>query len=322
MTTATTTTVLAQPLFAAADAAYDALKQRLLGPAALASTEADIERLISVDGREVLRCLLQGHVEHRSATEPRVRVVGDDGIERRHARDGASRAVKSVFGDVAVARKAYTARGCDARMPLDADLNLPPQTFSLELRRMIALTTSRNSYDETVTALGYSTGLRLGRRQVEEAARAASVDFDAFYAETELTVPPKDTGDVLVITTDGKGVVMLPDSLRPATRRAARKAKRKLKTRLSKGEKKGRKRMATVAAVYTVEPFARRAEDVMAGLAPVRDASRRPRRPRPEHKRVWASLEHEPAEVIEESGRASTGQMTPNASPKSTVVYF
>lgn len=301
MTTATMKAASAQAPFTAANAAFDALKLRLRGCQALALTEADVERLISDDGREVLRCLLQGHVDLRSATEPRVRVVGEDGVARPHAREGTSRAVKSVFGDVTVARKAYTARGTDGRAPMDADLNLPPQKYSLELRRMVALTASRNSYDETVAALGYGKGLALGKRQVEEQARAAAVDFNAFYAETELAVAADETGDVLVITTDGKGVVMLPGSLRPATRKAARTAKRKLRSRLSKGEKKGRKRMATVAAVYTVKPFVRRAEDVMAGLRPVRDATTPAHRPRPEHKRVWASLEQEAADVIEEA---------------------
>lgn len=276
MTTATMKAASAQAPFTAANAAFDALKLRLRGCQAFALTEADVERLISDDGREVLRCLLQGHVDLRSAAEPRVRVVGEDGVARPHARKGTSRAVKSVFGDVTVARKAYTARGTDGRAPMDADLNLPPQKYSLELRRMVALTASRNSYDETVAALGYGKGLALGKRQVEEQARAAAVDFNAFYAETELAVAADETGDVLVITTDGKGVVMLPGSLRPATRKAARTAKHKLRSRLSKGEKKGRKRMATVAAVYTVKPFVRRAQDVMAGLRPVRDAATPP----------------------------------------------
>ncbi len=301
MTTAITTAAQPQAPFDAATAAFDALMRRLHGSDVLGLAESEVERLIANDGREVLRCLLQGHIDLRSAAEPRVRVVGDDGVERRHVRIGAKRAVRSVFGDVAATRMAYTTPGVDARMPLDAALNLPPEKFSLELRRMIALTAARSSYDETVTSLGYSNGLRLGKRQVERAARAAAVDFNAFYAQTELTISPDETGDVLVITTDGKGVVMLPDSLRPATRRAARESKRKLKTRLSKGEKKGRKRMATVAAVYTVKRFVRRSEDVMATLRPVRDAAAPPKRPKPEHKRVWASLERDAADVIEEA---------------------
>jgi hypothetical protein len=42
-------------------------------------------------------------------------------------------------------------------------------------------------------------------------------------------------GDVLVLSCDGKGIVMRPEALRKATKRAAGKATTKLVTRLSKG---------------------------------------------------------------------------------------
>ena len=55
--------------------------------------------------------------------------------------------------------------------------------------------------------------------------------------------------------------------------------------------------MATVAAVYTIAPFVRKPED----LIPQSSSERvEPPRPRPEKKRVWASLEKTPEEVIEE----------------------
>ncbi len=294
-------TSVTQDPFAAADAAFEALKQRLRSGDALVLAESEVERVLAKDGREVLRSLLQGHLDLRTGLEARVHVVGDDSMVRSHVREGTSRQVKSVFGDVVLVRKAYTGRELCARMPLDGQLNLPDQKWSLELRRLVALNVPRSSFDETVSALDYHCGLRLGKRQVEEQARAAAVDFDAFYAGTELMASPEETGELLVITTDGKGVVMLPDSLRPATRRAAEDTPRKLKSRLCRGEKKGRKRMATVAAVYTIDPFPRCAEDVMANLRPVRDSAERIARPKPQHKRVWASLERTSAEVIEDA---------------------
>ena len=89
---------------------------------------------------------------------------------------------------------------------------------------------------------------------------------------------------------------MRSSDLRDSTQKAAQKRKQKLSSKLSKGEKKGSKRMATVAAVYTVEPFERTPEQVesniMQRLRPVKS-----KRPRPEQKRVWASLQKEPKEV-------------------------
>ena len=62
---------------------------------------------------------------------------------------------------------------------------------------------------------------------------------------------------VLVLTGDGKGIVMRPDALRPATAKAAASGRNKLATRLSPGEKHGRKRMAELACVYDAAPAPR-----------------------------------------------------------------
>ena len=62
------------------------------------------------------------------------------------------------------------------------------------------------------------------------------------------------------------------------------------------------RRMATVAGVYTVAPYERTAEDVLRCLAPQNEPEK-PDRPRPESKRVWASLEKAPEELIQEAFR-------------------
>ena len=58
----------------------------------------------------------------------------------------------------------------------------------------------------------------------------------------------------MVITVDGKGVVMRQEDLRFNTKKKAIAQPKKLKKRLTKGEKRNSKRMATVAAVYTIKP--------------------------------------------------------------------
>jgi len=117
------------------------------------------------------------------------------------------------------------------------------------------------------------------------------VDFDAFYAlRSAKAQPQKSTASILVISADGKGVVMLPRDLRESIRKRAQKATFKLEKRLTKGEKRDRKRMATVATVYTVAPHERTPEDVVRSMAPHEEAPPSPR-PRPENKRVRASLE-------------------------------
>jgi hypothetical protein len=63
--------------------------------------------------------------------------------------------------------------------------------------------------------------------------------------------------------------------------------------------------MATVAAVYTITPWVRTPEAIVRELQPTHAVTSA--RPRPEAKRVWASLTQPPAEVIgqafEEAGR-------------------
>jgi hypothetical protein len=155
---------------------------------------------------------------------------------------------------------------------------------------------SKGSFDEAVASLARDTGAVVGKRQVEELARRAAEDFDAFYRQRALPVGDRSTS-VLAITVDGKGVVMLRRDLREATKKAAEKGSRRLGKRLTRGEKRNRKRMATVTAVYTVEPFVRQPEDVIRVLAP-RDERETQKRPRPQDKRVWASLAKEPEQVL------------------------
>jgi len=58
----------------------------------------------------------------------------------------------------------------------------------------------------------------VGKRQVEQLAMAAAADIDAFYAARR---PGPAAGEVLlVLQFDGKGIVMPPEALRPATARA------------------------------------------------------------------------------------------------------
>ena len=135
---------------------------------------------------------------------------------------GHRRQLATIFGEVTVTRLAYRARGQPNLYPADAVLNLPAERHSHGLGRLAAVEAARGSYDESVDAIERASGQQLGKRQVEQLAQRAAVDFDAFYATRQ---PPAGTsGDVLVLSCDGKGVVMRPDALRPATAAAAAKA--------------------------------------------------------------------------------------------------
>ena len=153
--------------------------------------------------------------------------------------------------------------GYDSLHPLDAALNLPPERYSLEVRRRVAEAASSRSFDEALFELSRHTGAEVPKRQAEQLVVRAAQDFDAFYEarRAEEGQPPPE-GSVVVLTFDGKGVVLQREDLRAATRKAAEKRRQHREQlspfqRLKPGEKKHSKRMATVAAVYTTAPFER-----------------------------------------------------------------
>ncbi len=261
---------------------------------ALQKEHGEIEDKLWEGGMELLRLMLQGHVDYRSDKEiEQEGIHGNDGVARTHCRKGRSRQLMSVFGEVQVRRMVYGARGKSSLFPLDGELNLGTDKYSHGLKRRIAEEVAKGSFDEAVLAVEKATGGKVPKRQAEEMSVRISQDFEEFYARA-LESGIESPQDLLIISLDGKGIVMRHEDLREQTRKAAERANRKRKARLSKGEKRNRKRMATVAAVYTVGKYSRRAEEIM-GDEP------RAKRPRIRNKRIWASVERDLAAVTQEA---------------------
>jgi hypothetical protein len=208
-------------------------------------------------------------------------MTGSDQVTRGIVERGHERALATVFGEVTVTRMAYRRRGVANLYPADAVLNLPEVKQSHGLARLAAAEAPRGSFDQAAAAIIRATGVRIGKRQLEQLAVAAAVDVDAFYAAHRPA--PSGSDVVLVMSYDGKGVVMRPGALREATAKAAAGSQRKLATRLSPGEKNGRKRMAELGCVYDCVPVPRTAADIIArpGKDPGRPRSPKaaPRRP-------------------------------------------
>jgi len=284
------------------------MEKRLSSPDMMNAEHGELEKFVMEQGMELQRLLLQAHMELRAAREQRAAVRGADGVLRTTVRE-SSRPLTTLVGTVNVARTAYQARGVGGLHPMDASLNLAPTLYSQGVERFVAEQAAIMSFDDVRHALVRQSGARVAKRQIEEMAVRAAEDFDAFYAERRAANDAEEaTGDLLVLTFDGKGIVMVPDALRPATKKAAqKKGRNKLATRLASGEKRNRKRMAEVAAVYTVAPYVRTPIDVLADLNGDEDEAsrreRRARRPKVENKRVWASVERDPEAVIDEAFR-------------------
>ena len=65
---------------------------------------------------------------------------------------------------------------------MDAELNLPNELYSLEIRRRVAMEAAKSSFNEVVTYVRNTTGAQVHKRQTEELVIRAAQDFDDFYS--------------------------------------------------------------------------------------------------------------------------------------------
>ncbi|SPT57079.1 ISKra4 family transposase [Actinomadura madurae] len=290
--------------FVAAKNTFNWLIGQLTDPQATSLPHDRLEEMLAEQGRELLRQLLQAHLDLRAQSERQAAecarrnggVVGADGVRRRRLESGHHRLLATVLGTVTVTRCAWRAPGTPNLYPADEHLSLPAGRHSHGLARLAAVEAVRGSFDTARTAINTRCGNVVGKRQLLELVRRAAVDIDAFNASR--TPVPRTAEELLILSADAKGIVMRPEALRPATAKAAARHSRTFRTRLAAGEKPARKRMATLGVVYDALPAPRRPHDVIAVPGGRRGA--RPPRPGPHARRKWlcGSVIAEPDEVI------------------------
>ena len=263
-------------------------------------THSEIETQLEADGCTLLLKMFQAYLDECSPGTVTTPVIDAAGLIHTHQRI-RQRSIESIFGRARLIRAGYGGRELKNLYPLDARLNLPPEIYSHTVRRRVAESVARQSYDQVVISFVTQAGAKVPKRQCEELVWRAAQDFEPFYQTRRQATARevRSTSGILVITVDGKGVPVRQADLREITQKAAKERKPRLEHRRVKGEKAHTKRMGTVAAVYTVAPFARTPEQIVGELAPVRDLA--PARPRPENKRVWASIKQEPEAIINQA---------------------
>ena len=238
----------------------DRLEQRPEG------SEADLERFIGVQGRELQRLLLQDMLDLNHARESKP--VGLQAEQTRTYR----RNLESDFGTVRVPRAAYLRPGIATFIPLDKQLRLPTDKYSLPVREKIALGAAQMSFDKDREQVQATTAAHIPKRQTEQLAQRAAKDVDSFYQQRPLAANDIFSPNMLLVASaDSKGVTMRPEALRDSTRKAAEKESKLSQSRkddpmAAKKLRKHDRRMAIVTAVFEQEKRERTAADVLEEL--------------------------------------------------------
>ena len=198
-----------------------------------------------------------------------------------------SRRYLSIFGEVAIERVGYGSDRLDAA-PLDARLHLPRRQYSYLLQKWLGSFVIDDAHAEAVQKLQTILGLSIPVQASEDLNREQASDVEPF--QDSLVVPePSQEGSIVVVTADCKGVPLIRSALAGVEEESPPEdtSRPTPHHRRGKGEKANQKRMAAVGAVYTIDPFVRRTDEVIDELQRKKAGKRRPR---PQHKRVRADL--------------------------------
>lgn len=185
----------------------------------------------------------------------------------------------SIFGAFQLQRTVYGSREGQALtfVPLDNRLQLPRNSFSYLLQdwdQALAMEQPFGQVNETIRRM---LKLKQSVDSLENGNRHMAQDV-AEFRDSQGSPPAAEEGQLVVVSADGKGVVIRGQG-----------SKTVCGGERPGGQRANQKRMATVAAIYTVDRYRRTADDVVAAL--FRDEGHEPaRRPEPCHKRVWASM--------------------------------
>lgn len=231
-------------------------------------------------------------------------VVEPDGKKLKRIEPTRRREYTSIFGTLSLQRYVYAKRkGAKITfVPVDARLGLPESKFSYLLQDWDQSIAMEEPFEKVGKLIERILGLEQHVDSVERMNRQMAQTVDDFHAQ-QTAPPPSEERAIVVQTADGKGVPI---------RRDAKAAK--IESHRSKsGPQPGAKRMATLGAVYTVDPYPRTPEQIVEALfrQPGKrndlddEGSSKQRRPEPKHKRVRALLNHTDANGDEVQGVAA-----------------
>ena len=150
----------AKPFEGARDA-FENLVADVSSESALSLSHSELEGMLHERGIELMRQVLQGHIDLRGPGQALAPVETADGVVLTHERWARGRQWESIFGTVSLQRVGYGAKEEPMAYPLDADLNLPTERYSFGVRRRVAKEVIRGSFDAAVVGHPFGAGLEL-----------------------------------------------------------------------------------------------------------------------------------------------------------------
>lgn len=194
-----------------------------------------------------------------------------EGHTLRRSADPAECTIRSIFGRHSFQQYTYNraAKKAIELRPIDARMSLPSVHWSYLLQEFSQLFCVDQAFGLAAQNLATVFGGAFSVDTLESVNAQMGQDAERFLSDLP-TPPAKEEGEVLVLSSDGKGVPLV------------REDAAKVPAFETANKRPGNRRMASLASVYSVDRFERTAEDVVAALfrddrPPDEDLAKRPR---------------------------------------------
>jgi hypothetical protein len=236
------------------------------------------------------------------------RIVLEDGREVRRLDALHRREIRNVFGLFELMRAVYGTREGQQieAVPLDERLQLPQGKSSYLLQDWDQELVVDMPFETVSATLARILGFTQSVHTLERSQREMATAVEDFWA-AQPAPPGQQEGEILVCTADGKGVPM----------RGAPQAPPAAAPAATGGMRPGTKKMALLGAVYTVDPFVRTPDEVLAALFHEGSPSEPPSpRPKPCYKYVRAALQRDEMDSTEPQVQTIFGWMAEQATQR------
>lgn len=222
-----------------------------------------------------LRCQGDGDMGESVAT--------DDGQTLHRSEEPARRPLRTVFGLHTITAFVYSAGMHEeiALRPVEARLQLPTGRASYLFEEFSQYFCVEQAFGKAAETIEKVLHQKVSVDSLEHINRRVG-EPAASFLQTLPTPPAEDEGELLVFSADGKGVPMVKEDARLFAAFDE-----------DDGRRPGNRRMATLAAVYSVDRHIRTPESVVAALFrddEPSDTEKRSKRPSPKFKHIRGSF--------------------------------